>query len=112
MGDLPAKFGAISTMLAIAPAYAAVISVTAMNHTIKTRTISQPRYPININIIPGTTCAVKQKNSNVRQIYNKETKDFYAIPYICENNLKSKNFVSSILILRGINFYSKENSTI
>lgn len=39
----PAKFGAISTTLAIAPAYEAVISVTAINQIIRINLISQPK---------------------------------------------------------------------
>lgn len=39
----PAKFGAISTTFAIAPAYEAVISVTATNQMIKINVISQPK---------------------------------------------------------------------
>lgn len=45
----------MSTILAIAPAYAAVINVTAINHTISTGTVSQPRYPISNTRIPGMT---------------------------------------------------------
>lgn len=39
----PAKFGAISTTFAIAPAYEAVMSVTATNQIIKINVISQPK---------------------------------------------------------------------
>lgn len=39
----PAKFGAISTTFAIAPAYEAVISVTAINQIIRINLISQPK---------------------------------------------------------------------
>lgn len=41
--NLPAKLGAMSTMLAIAPAYAAVIKVTAINQTVSAKTILQPK---------------------------------------------------------------------
>lgn len=58
--NVPAKFGAMSTMLAIAPAYAAVISVTAVNHVIKTSTLSQPKWIISNTRKPGTTWAEKK----------------------------------------------------
>lgn len=55
----PAKFGPMSTTLAMAPAYEAVINVTAVNHVMRTIPMLQPRYPIASTIRPGITCAAK-----------------------------------------------------
>jgi hypothetical protein len=41
--SLPARFGAMSTTLAIAPAYEAVISVTAQNQAIRTSVMLHPK---------------------------------------------------------------------
>jgi len=41
--SLPARFGAMSTTLAMAPAYEAVIRVTAKNQVMSTNVMLQPK---------------------------------------------------------------------